>query len=347
MPFRGDEAGNTALRRSIRLAQDTIQGFIDDDALTRAAAIAYFTLFSLGPLLFLVSGISGLIFGEEAVRQALADQLRGLLGREAGMAVHGMAQGALGQAQGGWALAIGLGTLVITASGAFAALQGALNAIWKTEAPPPAGHLSVVSAFLKARALSMGLVGTTAFLLLASLVASAAISALGTWLTDGREGAAWVLSLINFALSFVLVSCLFAAVFKILPDRRLQWRDVMVGAVATAMLFTLGKTAIGFYIGTSGVAEDFGAAGSIAIVLLWLYYSSVIFLLGAEFTRAWSGKEPATMETAQGTVVPIAPPVSLGALGGGPRVTLRRDSDGLTIGVGLLALGMAMRLLRR
>lgn len=331
------------LHRAYQLAQDTFQGFIDDDVLTRAGAIAYFTLFSLGPLLFLASGIAGVIFGEEAVREALATQLRGMLGQDAGAAVHEMAQRALGQAQGSWALAIGIGTLIITASGAFAALQGALNAIWKTEAPIASTHGSVIAAFLRARALSVGLVGTTAFLLLASLIASAAISALGQWLTAGREAASWLLSLANFTLSFVLIASLFAAVFKILPDRRLQWRDVIVGAIATAFLFTLGKTAIGFYIGRSGVSEDFGAAGSIAVVLLWLYYSAVIFLLGAEFTRAWSGKEPAAETpvtlTAEGLV----------RLDGGLGTPLRQKPRdyGLLIATSLLAVGLALRLFRK
>lgn len=328
------------LRRIGELARDTIQGFVDDDALTRAGAIAYFTLFSLGPLLFLASGIAGLIFGEAEVREALAGQLRNLLGREAGLAVHGMAETALGQAQGGWALAIGMATLLLTASGAFAALQGALNAIWKVQAPPPATHMGVVSAFLRARALSIGLVGTTAFLLLASLVASAAISAFGSWLTHGREEAAWLLSLGNFVLSFALVSCLFAAVFKILPDRRLQWRDVMVGAIATALLFTLGKTAIGFYVGASGVAEDFGAAGSIAVVLLWLYYSAVIFLLGAEFTRAWSGKEPAPVPDT------VPEPRRIGPLGGGPRPAAPRQSDAWAMGALAIGIFIALRVMR-
>jgi membrane protein len=336
------------LRTAYVLARDTFQGFLDDDALTRAAAIAYFTLFSLGPLIFLASGIASIVFGEAEVRGALAAQLRDLLGRDAGTAVQEMAESALGQARGGWALAIGVTTLIITASGAFAALQGALNAIWKSEAPLPTSHGSVIAAFLRARALSVGLVGTTGFLLLASLVASAAISALGGWLTHGREGAAWMLSLANFMLSFVLISCLFAAVFKILPDRRLQWRDVVVGAIATAFLFTLGKTAIGFYIGRSGIAESFGAAGSLAVVLLWLYYSAVIFLLGAEFTRAWSGKEPATPEAAAES--PALTPAGLvrldGALGGGVR-TPPATHQGWAIAVALLAAGLALRLARR
>lgn len=331
------------MRWTWRLGRDPFRGFVEDDALTRAAAIAFFTLFSLGPLIFLASGIAGVIFGEAQLHEALAAQLRGLLGQEAGTTVHAMAQGALGQAHGGWALAIGIVTLVITASGAFAALQGALNAIWKTEAPLPASNRGMIATFLRARALSVGLVGTTGFLLLASLIASAAISALGEWLTSGRAEGAWLLGVANFAISFALISCLFAAVFKILPDRRLQWRDVIIGGIATAFLFTLGKSAIGFYIGRSGVSEGFGAAGSLAVVLLWLYYSAVIFLLGAEFTRAWSGKEPAT-----GTPVTLTAEglVRLDGALGGKRHEKPRDY-GLVLAATLLALSLALRLARR
>ena len=303
------------MKRVQYLAKDTIRGFLDDDALTRAGAIAYFTLFSLGPLLFLITGIGGLVFGEERVRQGLAEQLAAMLGRDAGGALQGMANSALGSAQGGVALAIGLVTLLVTASGAFAALQGALNAIWRTDTPVPEGTLNAIGAFVRARALSMGLVGTTGFLLLVSLVASAAISALGGWLTAGNEVAAWLLSGINFLLSFTIISCLFAAIYKLLPERRLEWRDVIVGAVTTALLFTIGKTAIGYYIGSWGVAEDFGAAGSIAVVLLWLYYSAVIFLLGAEFTRAWSGKEPIIEPPPMETAPPTRNPINGWALG--------------------------------
>lgn len=337
------------MRRAYRLGRDTLRGFIEDDALTRAAAIAYFTLFSVGPLIYLASGIASLLFGEAEVQAAIAAQLHGLLGREAAGTVQEMAARALGQVRGGWALAIGLGTLIITASGAFAALQAALNAIWKTEAPVTAGEGSMIGAFLRARALSIGLVGTTGFLLLASLIASAGIAALGEWLTAGREGAAWLLRAANFALSFALITCLFAAVFKILPDRRLHWRDVVAGAIATALLFTLGKAAIGLYIGRAGVAEGFGAAGSLAVVLLWLYYSAAIFLLGAEFTRAWSGKEPASPLLA--SEIPRTPEglVRLdGALGGGPKAVARpRPPAGLLLPAAVFALGMALRLTRR
>lgn len=348
--MRGLQPGGLILRGAYRLGRDTLRGFIEDDALTRAAAIAYFTLFSLGPLIYLASGIASLLFGEAEVQAALATQLRGLLGREAAATVQEMAARALGQVRGGWAFAIGLATLIITASGAFAALQAALNAIWKTEAPALAGEGSMIAAFLRARALSIGLVGTTGFLLLASLIASAGIAALGEWLTAGREAAAWLLRAANFALSFTLIACLFAAVFKILPDRRLHWRDVVVGAIVTALLFTLGKAAIGLYIGRAAVSEDFGAAGSLAVVLLWLYYSAAIFLLGAEFTRAWSGKEPVAP-----TLTPAIPHdreglVRLdGGLGGGPKASARRRTPQglLLLPAALLALGLALRLTRR
>jgi len=284
------------LARSYAFVLDVVEGFLADEALTRAAAIAYFALFSLGPLIFLITGLAGLVFGEDEVRQSLAEQMRGMIGNDAAGAVQRMSDDALGDARGGFAVAIGIVTLLLTASGAFGALQSALNAIWKTEVPPSeeAGTAAAITAFVKAKALSIGLVGTTGFLLLVSLVVSAALTSLEHWLHNRMPGLEVVLSLLNFAVSLAFITLLFAAVYKILPDRRLQWRDVLVGAFATALLFSIGKMAISFYIGSTGGARGFGAAGAIAVVLLWLYYSAVIFLLGAEFTRAWSGKAPAT-----------------------------------------------------
>jgi membrane protein len=283
------------LARSYAFVSDVVEGFLADEALTRAAAIAYFALFSLGPLLFLISGLAGLVFGEEEVRRALAEQLRGLIGNDAAGAVQRMSDDALGDARGGFALAIGIVTLMLTASGAFGALQGALNAIWKTEVPPAedTGTTAAIAAFVKAKALSIGLVGTTGFLLLVSLVVSTAISSFEQWLKNRMPGLDLIVGAVNFCVSLGFITALFAAIYKILPDRRLQWRDVFVGAFVTALLFSLGKMAISFYIGRPSATQGFGAAGALAIVLLWLYYSAVIFLLGAEFTRAWSGKAPA------------------------------------------------------
>ena len=287
------------LDRAFAIAKDTLTGFFADDCLTRAAGIAYFTLFSLGPLLWISMGVAGLIFGEERVHAALAAQMGDMLGREAAGTVSQMADGALGDAQGGWALLIGIGTLLLTATGAFGALQGALNAIWKTQTPEADTVAETVTLFIRAKAAALGLVATTAFLLLVSLAASAALSAFGDWIGARFPALEAVLHVANIVLSIAIITGLFAAIYKILPDRRLHYRDVLVGAFATAVMFTAGKSLIGLYIGSSGAAEGFGAAGTLVVVLLWIYYSAVIFLLGAEFTRAWSGKEEARPEAAR------------------------------------------------
>lgn len=298
------------LRRAFRILKDAATGFFADEALTRAAAIAYFALFSLGPLLFIATGLAGLVFGHAAVGTALSGQMRGMLGQDAARAIDQMIEGAMGQPRGALALAIGLGTLLLTASGAFGALQSALNAVWKVEAPAEDSISGTISAFMRAKAGAMGLVATTGFLLLVSLAASAALHALGDWFARVAPGFELLLEVLNAALSLGLIALMFAAIYKVLPDRRLQWRDVGLGAVATALLFSLGKSAIGFYVAQIDLAKAFGAAGTLAVLLLWLYYSAVIFLLGAELTRAWSGKEEARPEdaaAARGELPPTAP----------------------------------------
>lgn len=263
------------------------RGFIADECLSRAASIAYFTLFSLSPLLVVAIAIAGAAFGEEAVRGAVQDQLRGLLGTEAAGAIEAAIRGAGDVGAGLVAGVLGIGLLLLTASGTFGEIQSSLNAIWKTEVPP---H-GTFSRLIRAKAAAIGLVGATGFLLLTSLVASAAIAAVGAWMTTSLPGGALLLEAANAALSLVLVAMLFAAIYKMLPDRRIAWRDVLVGAMVTSALFTLGKSAIGLYIGGAGIGSSFGAAGSLAAVLVWIYYSSVIFLLGAEFTRAWANRQ--------------------------------------------------------
>jgi membrane protein len=181
---------------------------------------------------------------------------------------------------------IGLVTLLLTASGVFAELQTALNEIWK--APTPPGK-AVVSRLVRARIASLGLVAATGFLLLVSLLASTALAALITWVRGMLPGITVLLGIASFLTSFLIITLLFAAIYKILPHRNLTWRNVTVGAVVTALLFTIGKTLIGWYIGGSTIATSYGAAGALLVVLLWVYYSAQIFLLGAEFTKAWSG----------------------------------------------------------
>ena len=333
------------MHRAYEMLQDMFTGFVADDALTRAAGIAYFTLFSLGPLLFIASGVAGLVFGEAEVAAAIEEQAASMLGDEAARTVNQMAQGALGEARGGVAVAIGIVTLLLTASGAFGALQSALNAVWKVEMPETVSTSAAVATFLKAKAAALGLVATTGFLLLVSLAASAMVSAFGDWLTRQSPMLEAVVQLINITVSLGVVTLLFAAIYKILPDRRLHWRDVLMGAFCTALLFTLGKSLIAFYIGKVGVAAGFGAAGTLVVILLWIYYSAVIFLLGAEFTRAWSGKEVAKPEdvVAAPPEAGVQRPAALAAVARDQNAGQQAITLAIATGIGIILLGRLLR----
>ena len=262
--------------------KETFNDYIEDAALSRGAAIAYYTVLSIGPVLVICIAIAGLVFGQEAAQGAIVGQLQGLMGDQAAELIQTTIKSASNKSSGIIATIIGLVTLLITASGVFGEMQYALNVIWKAE---PRGGLSTI---LKARAASLGLVAALGFLLMVSLVLSAALHALGTYVNSVLPGAEFLLQALNFVISLAMISVLFAAIYKILPDRQLQWRDVAVGAIATAVMFTIGKTLIGLYIGSSSVASSYGAAGAFVIVLVWIYYSSQIFLLGAEFTKVWA-----------------------------------------------------------
>ena len=273
------------LHRAWSLVRATVEGYIEDEAMSRGAAIAYYTIFSLAPLLVIATAISGFAFGQQAAEGAVADQLRGLVGATGAEAVQALVRSASRPGAGAIATVVSVVTLLVIASGVFSELQSALNAIWRAEPP----KTDTVTAYLRAKALSIGLVAATGFLLLASLLASTAIAAFGTWAGGYLPGWTVLLPALNFLLSFLTVTALFAAIYKVLPDRWLSWRDVGVGALVTAFLFTIGKSLIGWYIGSSAVASTYGAAGALMVVLLWVYYSAQIFLLGAEFTRAWAG----------------------------------------------------------
>jgi membrane protein len=273
------------LHRVWALLRASVEGYIEDDAMSRGAAIAYYTIFSIAPLLVIATAVAGLAFGEDAVRGAVSEQLRDLLGTTGAEAVEAMIRGASSRTSGTVATVISIITLLITSSAVFSELQSALNAIWRAS-PPPGG---TITRLMKAKLASIGLVAATGFLLLVSLIASAILAAVATWFTELLPEARWLLGLANFGLSFLMTTALFAAVYKILPDRLVDWRDVTVGALVTAFLFTIGKSLIGWYIGSSAFASSYGAAGALMVVLLWVYYSAQIFLLGAEFTRAWAG----------------------------------------------------------
>jgi membrane protein len=271
------------MREAWELGKASVLGFINDNALSHGAAMAFYAVTSLAPILLIVVAIAGLFFGQETAQLALSAQLSGVMGPQAADLLRAAVESASRKSAGTLATILGIVTLLVAASGVFGEMQQSLNEIWKIK---PTG--TSLSRLVRARAASLGLVAALGFLLLVSLVASAAISALGGAINAYLPFGAVILSLINGIVSFILISILFAAIYKVLPDRTLRWRDVAIGAVATALLFTIGKSLIGWYIGTSAIASSYGAAGALLVVLLWIYYSSEIFLLGAEFTRAYS-----------------------------------------------------------
>jgi len=316
-------------RKIWNLIKDTVSGFSSHEAMSHAAAIAYFTIFSIAPLLLIVIAIAGLVFGREAAQAAIMGQFSGLMGKGSGDALSSMLQSAGSQSQksGTIATIIGLVTLLITASGAFGEIQSSLNKIWNAE--PKAG----LTRLVRARIASMGLVMTLGFLLVVSLAVSAGLAALGHWVEGFFPGAKVLMAVVNFVITLVLLSAVFAAIYKFLPDEQIAWRDVIVGAIATAVLFTIGKSLIGIYIGRMNVAESYGTAGSLIVILLWIYYSTVTFLLGAEFTRAYaecfgSHAEHAAVETERAAPSrPRPAPEPRPALAASPDALARRTAS--------------------
>jgi membrane protein len=263
-----------------RLLRDSVLSFIEDDALSRGAAISFYTVTSIGPVLFIVVAIGGLAFGQEAARGAVTGQLTGLIGKESADLVQAALRGASHTPEGIAASVVGSITLLITASSVFLEMQSALNAIWRAEP-----RAITVSGLVRARILSLGLVAALGFLLMVSLVVSALLAGLGAWINERLAFGTLVLGGLNVVVSYVLITILFAAIYKMLPDVHLAWRDVAVGAVLTALLFNIGKTLIALYLAHSAVASSYGAAGAVIILLLWIYYSAQIFLFGAELTK--------------------------------------------------------------
>lgn len=273
----------TSFGRVRRLLTATVEGFIDDDAFSRGASIAYFTLFSLTPVLLLVIAVAGLAFGPEAAQGAIVDQLSGLMGRDTAEATQAMIRSASDRMSGLVATLVGVVTILVAASGVFGEVQSALNAIWKAKS-----RRSTMSRLLRARLASFGLVITLGFVLMVSLALSAALTALASFLKQRFPVAEFAVQATDFAMSIALISGMFAIMYKVLPDTPIRWRDVAVGALMATGLFEGGKYLIALYIGQANVASSFGAAGALIVLLLWIFYSSLIFLLGAEFTRAWT-----------------------------------------------------------
>ena len=271
------------LKKTWPILKNTFSEFGEDKVLRLSAAMAYYAMFSIGPLLIIAMGLAGFAFGHDAVRQQIQEQLRGMLGEGAAKTIDSMMSA---QKHGASFIAtlVGLVALLFGAAGLFGQLQDSLNTIWGVKSKPGAG----IWGFIRARFLSFSMVLGTGFLLLVSMALttflSAATGSLGNKLPM-PEAAAHIL---NFVVSFALISVLFAMIFKFLPDVRIPFSNVWVGAVGTALLFTAGKYLLALYLGRASTASPYGAAGSVIIILMWVYYASVILLFGAEFTQVYA-----------------------------------------------------------
>ena len=273
------------LRTSWSVAKQVGNSWLDDGVLSMGAALSYYTLFSLAPLLLIVISLAGMVFGEDAARGAIQSQLQSLMGERAALAVQDLVASAHHPAEGAMATAIGVLLLLVGATSVFGELQDALDRIWRV---PARSASSGWITLLRSRLLSFGMILAVGFLLVVSLVASASLAALGRWWESLLGGWLLLATLINDTLAFVLVAAMFAIIYKVMPRVHVAWRDVWIGAFFTAALFTLGKSLIGAYIGHSGVASVFGAAGTLVVILLWIYYSAQIFLIGATFTWVYA-----------------------------------------------------------
>jgi membrane protein len=276
------------LKEGFTLLRDSGKDFSEDGCPTQAAALSYYTIFSLPPLLLLILLILGAVLDPREVQAQLEGQLGALMGPSSTQQIRAILEQAHQPGSGGpLATVLSVAALLFGATGAFGQLQAALNRTWEVTPDPEKGGLKAV---LLKRVFSFGMILSIAFLLLVSLVVSAALSAfgdaLGGFLPSGVS--ATLLQVVNQFISLLVVAGLFAAIFKVLPDARVSWRDVWVGAGFTALLFVIGKFLIGFYFGQSNPGQAFGAAGSLAIMFIWIYYSSMILLFGAEFTQVWA-----------------------------------------------------------
>jgi membrane protein len=286
----------------IGLLKDTVEEFLHDDCPTMAAALSYYTVFSLPPLLLLLLMLLGSVVDPGEVQGAIRTQINNLMGSGAADQIRTILESAHRPGSTGVvSTVVGVVALLLGASGAFGQLQTALNRAWGVAPDPARGGLK---SFIVKRVFSFGMVLAVGFLLLVSLVVSAALVAFGDAVSAVVPGGLSepVLQALNLAVSLIVIGLVFAAIFKVLPDATIAWRDVWIGALATALLFVIGKFLIGFYLGRTNPGEAFGAASSLAILLIWIYYSSMIVLLGAEFTQQWAERRGSGIRPEQGAV---------------------------------------------
>jgi membrane protein len=267
-----------------RISKQTYEDWSSDNVTRLSASLAYYTALSLAPLLVLAVSIAGLVFGEEAARGHIATELSNVVGEQAGKAIEMLLRNARSPEDGALGSLVGGTVLLFGASGVFGELQTTMNEIWKVTPKPGRG----LRDFVRQRFFSFACVLGVAFLLLVSLVMSAIIAALGRYFTETLPGGAWLWQGLNFLLSLGIITVLFALIFKVVPDVEIAWRDVWMGATVTSLLFSLGKFALGLYLGRASVASPYGAAGSLVALVIWVYYASQILFMGAEFTQVYA-----------------------------------------------------------
>jgi len=277
---------STRIKAYWTILKQTFSDFIDDKVLKLSASLAYYTIFSVAPMLIVIIFFCDLFLGREAIEGTLYSQIKDLVGSEAAIQVQQMIRNASLSQDMSWATIVGFVTLFIGATGVFAEIQDSINTIWRLKSKPKKGKGLV--RMIMNRLQSFSLVISMGFILLVSLVVNGIIEIFNQRLASlFPQVGMVVIYLVNWAITFAVITALFAVIFKVLPDARIRWRDVIVGSIATAILFMLGKFAIGFYLGASKVGSTYGAAGSIVIILLWVYYSAAILYFGAEFTRVY------------------------------------------------------------
>jgi membrane protein len=283
----------TKLQAARALLTITAREWWEDDTLRLAASLAFYTMFSLAPVLLIAVGVASFFVGREAAAAKIVMEMQSMVGQQGAQAVQQVIAASNGAGNSAWAIGIGIVTFFLGASVVFAELQSALNKIWDVEVQPKRGFIAnLVLDRLRSFTIALGV----GFLLLVSLVISALVHAVQTWLNNSIPGVPWVWQTLNLVASFGIAVLLFAMIYKYLPDAKIAWRDVWIGAMVTAALFTIGKDLIGIYLGQTAAASTFGAAGSFAVLLLWVYYSALISFFGAEFTQVFARRHGSLIE---------------------------------------------------
>lgn len=268
------------------LVKETYKDWVDDEPFDQSAIVAYYSIFSLPALLIIIVTIAGIAFGQKAVQDQISSQIGGMIGPDSAKDIQGMIASSYQQGNSGIALVIGVATLLFGATGVFIALQKALNRIWEVKINPDKSGLKML---IRARAVSFGVVLTIGFLLLISLVITAALTALSGWVEERMpDFFLYIFYVVDFLISISIITLLFAMLFRFLPDVNIEWKSVWTGAVITALLFVIGKYALALYFGKAEPGSTYGAAGSIILILLWVFYSCLIMFFGAEFTQVYA-----------------------------------------------------------